>query len=236
MAMVRAKRLVKHLEGTAPIPIPKRKPTSEEEARYQDDLEEFQAREAQVIVLIHAMVNESLMVEIQLLDRANDVWSVVRRRYENHRVSDLEQARVQNRQFQGEITPENIRAHFTEIRRVRNLLVNMGVDLGDEFLIHCVKRSMLSVPLLREFIFYSPRAIAVTKGKKRSVDAFMDTIQDYVEMMDLYSDFQSESCSGSAGGGRRDCFNCGRFGHLAKNCWREGGGREGQGPSTYRRC
>jgi hypothetical protein len=34
----------------------------------------------------------------------------------------------------------------------------------------------------------------------------------------------------AASGEEKKCFNCGKIGHWKDNCWRPGGGKEGQGP------
>lgn len=32
------------------------------------------------------------------------------------------------------------------------------------------------------------------------------------------------------------CQNCGKTGHMIRDCWQKGGGKEGQGPSKFKKC
>lgn len=241
ITMVKARRLSKYLDGTAtpPAPISKKRATEEEETKYRDEFEEFEARNAQVVELIHAMANEPLMVEIQMLEKAKEVWGVVCRRYEEN---DGFRSRLwnmlDNMRLHNSANPEEVRAHFTELRRIRNLLKSMDTDVGDAYLIRAAR---ISLPEAFDAFLRSDRVADVTEGEGRNADAFFDIVQEYAECR--FEDFpepQPQAGGNRSGsgrgkrGGRKECLNCGRFGHLADDCWAEGGGREGQGPGGSR--
>lgn len=177
------------------------------------------------------------MVQIEMLDKAKEVWEVVCRRYEASGTPGVDGhsmnlwRSLENIQFQGAPTPQNVRAHVTELRRLRNLLGNMGMPVEDRTMISTAMRSL---PECFSKFSLSYR-IAVPTTERKDAEEFFDAVQDCAERLVTFAESQSQvgeslRSAGSGRGGRRECSNCRRFGHLAKDCWAVGGGKEGQGP------
>ncbi|KDR80970.1 hypothetical protein GALMADRAFT_241535, partial [Galerina marginata CBS 339.88] len=129
---------------------------------------------------------------------------------------------------------------FAVLRTMRENLAAMGQSPSDDDFYSIILGSLPPS--------YDPHISAISAtssvlGKTLSPDELMRAVTDEFDRRVVNGKGQKEENSAcystdsgkgrrGGGGSKRDveCFNCGKRGHFAADCWAEGGGKEGQGP------
>ena len=242
--------LIRHLEGRAPhpkAPAPlKGKPTQQEEDEYEEKQEKYEdavdlwrTRDAVVKRQIIHNIPDTVLIRIQNLSTAADMWDALRREFEGRT------AFVQN-DLRHKISlakcgeNENVREHTDRMRYMFEELAGMGVMISDEEYLAMLMRSMPNTYAN----FLAPIiSSAHAGGNPLSPYALMDyAVSEYDRRLiqnpprqrgggapptgdaALYSFAPDSGRSGRRGKRKgkdeekRTCFNCGEAGHLKRNC------------------
>ena len=131
--------------------------------------------------------------------------------------------------------------HFATMRTMREDLASMGETLTENDFYAII---MGSLPPSYDSYLSALNATSSVLGTHLSSDDLMLSITEEYERRALKSkgkqkDENAAFYSNDAGKGQKGssnprrkgkCNNCGREGHWTRDCWEEGGGKEGQGP------
>jgi hypothetical protein len=142
------------------------------------------------------------------------------------------------------------KTHLSEMLRIRESLAGMGATIDDKDFYAII---LGSLPESYRPLLSSINATARINKKILIPDELINLITEEYEHR-LLTDSKAEKRGGSAlsaneSGHRRKrgsannahqnnqetvCYNCNWKGHYKQDCWRPGGGKEGQGPNQKR--
>jgi len=134
----------------------------------------------------------------------------------------------------------DVHAHFAKLRTMRENLSAMGHPPGDDEFYAII---LGSLPSSYEPFISALNATSSVVGNVLSPDELMQALTDEYDHRNLgkgagkkeenvaFSAAEGSTKKG-AGKGRKkgNCNNCGKPGHWARDCWEEGGRKEGQRP------
>jgi hypothetical protein len=133
-------------------------------------------------------------------------------------------------------------AHFATLRTMREDLAAMGQPLEDNDFYTIVMGSLPGSYDSDPYIFAVNATSSVT-GTTLSADDLILTLTEEYEHRTLkakggkkdenaafYSNDSGKGKGGSSSKKNAKCYNCGKKGHFKRDCWEEGGRKEGQGP------
>ncbi|TFY76439.1 hypothetical protein EWM64_g7569, partial [Hericium alpestre] len=181
-----------------------------------EKLEEWEQKQYIIKQQIFSMITDSLLLRIQVLDHAHEVWNTVCREFEAKTMMvqiDLRRRLQDTRCDDG----TDIRTHFDGLLRMKEELSGIGTTLQDMDFSAII---MSSLPKSFDPVLSSMLSAAPRLEKKASDRTALLTAGD-----------TKKKCS--QGNGKKDgtkCPNCGKGYHTIANCWSKGGGKEGQGP------
>jgi transposase InsO family protein len=254
--------LLKHIDGTArqpPAPIvfqPNTVPTRDQ-LKQQDEeeerMEKYLAREEAAKTQIFLSISKSLMLSLQSLQTAQEVWNAVCKEFENKPKIiqiDLQKRMTSLKCREG----DDVRAHLETLTNMHERLAGMGTKIADEDFFNIILSSLpdsydiminsltttmaaskqpLSPSDLISIIKseYDRRKIRKNGGEVNSGNgsnqALAIAIKNKPAINNPNRNVQSQlTCSNP---------NCNRTGHVIADCWRKGGGKEGQGPRFFGR-
>jgi hypothetical protein len=139
--------------------------------------------------------------------------------------------------LQQERCPEkgDLRTHFAKLRTMQEDLAAMDHPPGEDELYAII---LGSLPSSYEPFVAAMNATSSVLGTFMSTDDLMQALTDEYDRRNLgRSSKKEENAAFSAATGERGskkqkrpgkCNNCGKPGHWARDCWEEGGGKEGQ--------
>ena len=133
----------------------------------------------------------------------------------------------------------DVRAHFSKLRTMREDLAAMGHPPGDDEFYAII---LGSLPYSFEPFISTLNATLSVLGTVLSPDELMQALTDEYDHRTLSKSskkeeenaaFSIEEGNGRKGNGQKkgNCYNCGKPGHRKDDCWKEGGGKEGQKPN-----
>jgi hypothetical protein len=127
----------------------------------------------------------------------------------------------------------DVKVHITKLRTIRADLVAMGADPGDENFVAIV---LGSLPTPYETYLSALTGAATRLGTTLDPDTVMQGVSDEADRKTARLTEKGEKEAAFYGNGRKkpkkmmECYNCHKKGHMAKDCWAKGGGKEGQSP------
>ena len=247
-----ARSILDHIDGSAkepkdPIPAAIREkisetPLTEEnkklETEWKKDLKEWKQGEAIAKQQIASSIPDSLFMKIRAKGTAYNIWTELGKHFEkrSRMVSIDLRRRIQEQRCtdKGDITE-----HLATLRTMRENLASMGESLSDSDFYSII---MGSLPASYDSYLSALNATSSVLGTHLSADDLMLAITEEFERRALKSKGKSkeenvafhadDSKKDKKGGSKRkgDCHNCGKKGHWTRDCYAEGGGKEGQGP------
>ena len=242
--------LIRHLEGRAPYPKPpaplKAKPSQQEQDEYTEKLEKhedamdlWRLRDATVKRQIMHNIPDTVLIRIQSLTTAAEMWEALRKEFEGRTafVQDDLRYKIQTTRC-GE--HDNVRQHTDKMRYMLEELAGMGATITDADYSAAIMRSLPAS-------YANYLAPIVAAGQSIGVPLTPSQVMDYaVSEYDrrithnppkqragvapptgdaaLYTYAPEPGRSGRRGkhkgkdDEKRTCYNCGETGHLKRNC------------------
>src|ERR1700761_4530966 len=242
-----AAQLNDYLEETAappsaPTPADPNNPTKEESdslARYPGVVRLWKANEAIVKQALASTIPDSLFLKVKGEKSAGLMWKKVKEEFQKRSKMMTVDLR---RRLQDERCPENgdVKAHLTKLQALREELIAMSADPGDDNFIAIL---LGSLPTSYDPYLAALTATSALLNQTIDPDTYIRGIGDEADRRRIKNRTKEEkeaafnANGGSSGHGRRgkrsstvECYNCHKKGHIKAECWAKGGGKEGQGP------
>src|SRR5258705_1212259 len=259
LTAIGARGLMRYIDGRVKQPIPfalspatgeplkaDGKPATDAEIEaLEDKLDEFCQKNSLVKQHIFSTLSDRLVLQIQILQTASKIWAEIRKIHEGR--TELVQVDLRRRLQEtrckegGDVT-----IHFSELMRMREQLAGMGaiIDERDYYAI-----VLGSLPESYRPLLSAINATARISQKTLTTYELVNVITEEYEHRLLASRGSSKKGANNSAlsattspnnrrsGNSKDiiCYNCERKGHKKPDCWRPGGGKEGQGPQQGQR-
>ena len=246
-----ARGILDHIEGSSAEPADlitdadrKKGPLTEEQTKLETDwkkeVKEWKQAEAIAKQQIASSIPDSLFMKVRAKGTAYEIWTELGKHFEkrSRMVSIDLRRRLQEVRCadKGDIVE-----HFATMRTMREDLASMGESLTENDFYAII---MGSLPPSYDSYLSAVNATSSVLGTHLSSDDLMLSLTEEYERRTLKTkgkqkDENAAFYSNDAGKGQKGsstpkrkgkCHNCGREGHWTRDCWDEGGGKEGQGP------
>ena len=210
-----------------------------QDIEWKKELKEWKTGEAVAKQQIASSIPDSLFLKIRTNGSAFKIWKALEDHFQKRSqmvAIDLRR-RIQNQRCGDK---DDIVAHFATLRTMREDLASMGQKLEDTDFYAIV---MGSLPTSYDPYISAVNATSSVLGKTLSADDLILTVTKEYERRTLKAKsgkkdadnaaFHSSDAGKDQKGGQKrkgDCHNCGKKGHWMRDCYAEGGGKEGQGP------
>jgi hypothetical protein len=253
--------LKRHVTGTikAPPEIEQRddgevyikgmlKPLTEEEVEELEiKSDEHAQKQAQVRDIIYETISQSTFAQIKGEKTAADLWKKLVTINEQKN-TDVYGATLDRLMLMQCSEDDDVRKHITTMTDLKENLAEMGNPLTDEMFSAYIRRSM---PKSYKPLFTALAASATIAARPYSSDALIQQIFSMADTeaaakesderietaMAAFREKGNQGSKGQKGGKKKKgplCANCNRPSHSIENCWRKGGGKEGQAPEWYK--
>ena len=248
-----ARCMMDHIDGTGKEPVDpiseadrakvtEEKPMTEGqkklEVEWKKELKEWRQGEAITKQQIASSIPDSLFMKVRDKGTAYTIWTELGKHFEKRsRMVSIDLCRRLQEIRCAE--KGDIVEHLNTLRTMREDLASMGESLTDADFYSII---MGSLPASYDQYLSALNATSSVLGKQLSADDLMLTLTEESERRALKSKGKSKednvafhadgSKKDKKGGSKRkgDCHNCGKKGHWTRDCYAEGGGKEGQGP------
>ena len=245
-----ARSILDHIDGTGEEPkdpisseiraAVSTRPLTEDqkklETEWKKELKEWRQGEAIAKQQIASSIPDSLFMKVRAKGTAYEIWKELGGHFEKRSkmVSIDLRRRLQEIRCadKGDITE-----HLATLRTMRENLASMGEELTDNDFYAII---MGSLPTSYDSYLSALNATSSVLGKTLSADDLMLAITEEFERRALKSKGKSkeENAAFHVGDSKKDkkpkrkgeCHNCGKKGHWTRDCYAEGGGKEGEGP------
>nr|VWO95503.1 Uncharacterized protein [Ganoderma boninense] len=192
----------------------------------------WETKEADARALIYETLGDDLFIEVQAQPTVKSLWEAVVASCEN---KSLMYANAIRTRIQNTRCPEggDVRAHLALLLRERQNLASVGCRLGDAEFAAVITNSL---PESYHSRVQSILDISSISGQTIPIEFLIGKLNEEYDRRSINKANESALATaaaahgGSQVGGRSqiECFNCHGRGHIARNCRRKGGGREGQ--------
>src|SRR5882757_4841884 len=259
LTAISARGLMRYVDGRATLPAPfaldpktqlpitaqGAAPTDAEIEALDDKIDDYYQKDALVKQHIFSTISDRLLLRVQSLLSAWKIWAEIKTIHEGK--TELVQVDLRRRLQDTRCDEQgDVRTHFSDLMRMREQLAGMGavIDERDFYAI-----ALGSLPESYRPLLSAINATARITQTPLSVYELVNVITEEYEHRQLAGRGSSRKGANNSalsattnaqnrcGGNSKDatCYNCERKGHYKSDCWRPGGGKEGQGPQQTQR-
>src|SRR6267154_1598612 len=221
--------------------------TEDEIEEAEKKLDEYEQKECAVKQTLYGSISDRRLIEIKNLGTAAEAWAKLCALHENKSeiVAVDKRGQLQSLRMQD---GADIRKHLAQLEHLREELSGLGAPVNDS---DFSAMMLSSLPQSYRPMVQTMLAVARQSSVKLTPDlivAHLTADAEYQESLNQRSAHTggNNALSATTGGKKpkrggkqesaaassdsKNCFNCGKAGHWEKDCWRPGGGKEGQGP------
>nr|VWO99577.1 Uncharacterized protein [Ganoderma boninense] len=195
----------------------------------------WETKEADARALIYETLGDELFIEVQSRPTAKSLWEAVVASCEN---KSLMYANAIRTRIQNTRCPESgdVRAHLALLLRERQNLAAVGSRLGEAEFAAIITNSL---PESYHARVQSILDISSISGQTIPIDFLIGKLNEEYDRRNINKANENALAAaaamhGQGSSGQRsqvECYNCHGRGHIARNCRRKGGGKEGQWPA-----
>ena len=195
----------------------------------------WETKEADARALIYETLGDDLFIEVQAQPTVKNLWEAVVASCEN---KSLMYANAIRTRIQNTRCPESgdVRAHLALLLREKQNLAAVGGLLGDAEFAAIITNSMPNSYYTR---IQSIMDLSSITGQVIPIEFLIGKLNEEYDRRCINKVTENALAAAAAahgfnaptgGGGRSqvECYNCHGRGHIARNCRKKGGGREGQ--------
>src|ERR1700761_2094725 len=219
----------------APTVVDPQNPTAEETKANDDFLKcrRFWRSEQAVIKQgLATVIPDSLFLKVKGEKTAKAMWDKVKNHFEKKSQMVTVDLR---RKLQDERCAEggDVKAHLTKLHTFREDLTAMGADPGEKEFIAIV---LGSLPESWETYLSALTGASALLGTPLDPDMVLQGISDEADRKTAKKGRGEPEAAFYGNIGQKPkksdvwCYNCKKKGHMSKDCWAKGGGKEGQNP------
>jgi hypothetical protein len=213
-------------------------------------IDEYYQKDSLIKQQIFSTITDRLLLRVQKLESASSIWSEICDIHEGK--TELVQIDLRRR-LQETKCKENgdVKVHLSKMLRLHESLAGMGASIEDRDFYAIL---IGSLPEAYRPLLSSINAAAKVTLRVLTPYELINIVSEEYEHRLLTNrrmtkkganSALSASVKGNGGRGRTSnsapanpdavCYNCKRKGHYKEDCWRKGGGKEGQGPNQRKR-
>jgi hypothetical protein len=239
LAVLRDQKLAGYIEKDAAPPVPKdpKSPTEDETKA----IKAWTEGDYRTQTRIELSIGDAEIVHILGATTARQMWEQLTLVKENRGKLGAIMARKVFYRYEGE-EGLNIVDHVAKLREMQEELHLMGSRIEDEEFVNVL---MMSLPeswenFLTSFMGSrtdemkmpsSHQMIAMLLEEERRRTKRTGGSQDVA----MHGKFAKGDKKKNLSNSDKECYNCKKKGHVSKDCWAKGGGKEGQGPSSKKK-
>src|SRR6266850_5187943 len=201
----------------------------------EKSMDEYEQKQASVREIIYKTISQSMFLQIKNEPTAAKVWAKVVSIMEDK--GDLIQVSVLMKlQTMICLEDEDVRAHLAKMTELKEQLEGMGAPVSNQSFAAMIRKSLppsyrsllqtlSATARVNNKILTSSQIIAAIheEADEAKVQKEADKAAENAAMIAAHVKKEQEKR-------RKKCANCKRTGHTKEECYRPGGGKEGQGP------
>ena len=237
LAVLRDQGLETYVEKSSVAPAPKdpQRPTKEE----ADDLKKWTAGDAKTRTRIELAIGDSEMVHIIGAKTAHEMWSQLTIVKESRgKLGILATRRALYRSIAEE--GFDLIEHISKLRKLQEELHLMGSLVSDEDFAMILVSSLPESWDLYTSAYLGSKTDGTSLTSYELIAILLEEERRRKERsgdprdVAMHGKFANKSDRSKKFGNdpEKECYNCHKKGHMAKECWSKGGGKEGQGPKA----
>ncbi|OJT06880.1 Retrovirus-related Pol polyprotein from transposon TNT 1-94, partial [Trametes pubescens] len=190
-------------------------------------IDEYEQKEFATCQQIYGTITDSLLLKVKDLLSASAVWSAVMKEHEGK--SEMYASSVRTRLLNTRCSEgRDVREHFDTLVRLREELAGMGSPLPNAEFSAAIFQSL---PESYGTLLTTLSTAARMTGNLLSPGDIIFAVSEEFDRRKLNTPgTSSKSALAAQSSTQLECYNCKRKGHVKADCWRKGGGKEGQGP------
>ena len=201
----------------------------------EKEQDEYEQKEASVREVFYETIGQSLFLQVKNEETAAKVWeklvSIMEKKGDLIQVSILSKL-----QTMVCLEDDDVRAHLANMSELKEQLEGMGAPISDPSFAAMIRKSL---PASFRSLLQTLSATARVNKKILTSDEIIAAIHEEADEQKVHKEADKAAENAAmiaAHSKKRDekkkvkCANCKRTGHKKEDCYRKGGGKEGQAP------